>query len=67
MLDWEYMVIRARNRTREEGTIGGQQVEHAWDHENVLNALGAEGWELVTAQPGDDAAFYVKRPRVRAE
>ncbi len=44
--------------------------EPKWEYRTVigprdadLNALGAEGWELVSAipQPGDRAAYYFKR------
>ncbi len=66
MLEWEYLAIRAQNRGLEDGTIAGEQVEHFFEHESVLNALGAEGWELISAQLHDGPVFYFKRPRESA-
>ena len=52
---WEYHVA----------AVGGEASDVAVDLVDVLNALGAQGWELVTALPlrdSDTLLLIVRRP-----
>lgn len=50
MQRWEYMaVVLPHDRSREE-KVAGEEVERIPQIEAILNAWGAEGWEVVGFQ-----------------
>ena len=55
MKKWEYKVITIATKMP---VTTKQQEQVAQEFEEALNALGAEGWELVQRQ---DAMFFFKR------
>lgn len=62
---WEYRVMRIDSRQPEEAGRTGRARGNA---EEVLNELGAEGWELVAVRldnttPAAAPIFYFKRPK----
>ena len=50
MAVWEYLLEPLRNLEVGKGLQASEEVDRARTG-NDLNALGAEGWELVTLQP----------------
>ena len=69
MTRWEYQYIRAPHTNTKDAKIGGEKVEHVPQVEAILNALGAEGWEVVgyhytNTMTGQKPApyFVLKRP-----
>jgi hypothetical protein len=66
---WEHLVVRPKSTpvSTTGGRIGEVPVEHLDPHEALLDALGAEGWQLVAVQEEHGPLFYLKRPRIAAE
>lgn len=61
---WEYMVLNVAH-TRESGVrIGGEGASRMIQNERILNALGAEGWELVGVMASAYGMLFLKRPLV---
>ena len=57
---WEYLVVRLPHDRQRGETIAGEQAFRVPQDEAILNALGAEGWEAVTASwPGEGAVLQV--------
>ncbi len=63
MPKWEYRCLGIQYTARRDARVAGRKVTHVYETQEVLNALGAEGWELVSQ--GISAAwgnFVLKRP-----
>ena len=62
---WEYLVLRLPHDRQRGEQVAGEQVYHVEQDERILSALGAEGWEAVSAYPSPrthDLAALRKRP-----
>ena len=62
---WEYLVLRLPHDRQLAEEIGGERAYRVIQDEAILNALGAEGWEVVAAAwPAEQAVLQVvlKRP-----
>lgn len=65
MRQWEYLVLRLPHDRQRAEEVGGERAYHVDQDEAILNALGAEGWEVVAAAwPAERAVLQVvlKRP-----
>ena len=61
---WEYLVLRLPHDRQRGARVAGEQVYHVEQDERILNALGAEGWEAVSAAPSPtshDLTVVLKR------
>lgn len=47
MKRWEYMAVMLPHDREREAKVGGEKVQHVPQIERILNAWGAEGWEVV--------------------
>jgi hypothetical protein len=66
-MHWEHMIVELHDQSKRVGsTIGKWGPSRMPDAKGVLNALGAEGWEVVAAQGGTHTNIgqvIPKRPR----
>ena len=69
MSRWEYLYIRTPHTRTKTEKLGGEKVEHVYQVEAILNALGADGWEVVGYHYANSYAgvtpapyFVLKRP-----
>lgn len=69
MNHWEYMYLSLPHGRTTAGQIAGEAAERVLQVETILNALGAEGWEVVAmtqvtlgAGTHDAPRFLLKRP-----
>lgn len=71
MLKWEYLCLEAPHSTAKDDRVAGEKVRHVQKIETIMNALGAEGWELVAVrdellsenQHNFGTVLFFKRPR----
>jgi hypothetical protein len=60
----EYLCLRIEYTATRDARVAGRKVKDVYETEEVLNALGAHGWELVSYHPGGSQnTFVLKRPR----
>jgi len=70
MQQWEYRCIVANHTWTNYVQIGGEGAEVVYQTETIMNALGAEGWELVGVRPYErmsdeyipSVVLFFKRP-----
>ena len=60
---WEYMVLNVDHQRAEKVRIAGESASRVPQNERILNALGAEGWELVSAVAWACGELWLKRRR----
>lgn len=71
MAKWEYQYIELPHTRTREAKIAGEVARHVPQTEAILNALGADGWEVVSVfriAPGSgtkDAPTFLLRREVR--
>ncbi len=71
MAKWEYLCVDAPHDRVNGSKIGGETAGNAPQIESILNALGGDGWELVSVRPGAISArerlfgvtLFLKRQR----
>jgi hypothetical protein len=67
MQQWEYLCLELPQTKKNKDQIGEEPVYHVYQVEEVLNSLGAEGWELagVTVSPmvGVGPLVFLKRAK----
>lgn len=65
MPKWEYLCLSIAYTATSDSRVAGRKVKHIYETEEVLNALGAEGWELVSHSGASHAwgNFVLKRLR----
>jgi hypothetical protein len=59
---WEYMVLGVEHTRKSDLQIGGEKVSRIGQNERILNALGAEGWELIGVMLSAYGMLFLKRP-----
>lgn len=61
MTRWEYMAVQVDWRSKHTEDIGSQRLDRFDGLEDVLNRLGAEGWEAVGIDASSAWRVLLKR------
>lgn len=62
MPHWEYLHLSLAHNRERGARIAGEQVGHFEQVEAILNALGAEGWEVIAYHYHLRHVILLKRP-----